>query len=181
MPSHTHIVKVWITIPSAEIIPILSQHYLSEELIPELCKYDTRRCIEAIVEYANRKIGGVGAKVAVLSASYSSSENIGNFDCMLVLGGTRQELDKTIGQGKLFEHTRSRLEYEKTQYEKVRESAFNLMRNCNIKNFSESELHRVFAGSRNFSDYMAIIKREIADGLTIANLYEQDRDRGLGR
>ncbi|MCU0431821.1 MAG: hypothetical protein MUC87_00030 [Bacteroidia bacterium] len=67
-----------------------------------------------------------------------------------------------------------------TPYQRMKESAFNLMRKNEIKNFSAEELHRVFKHAREQLLYTSIVRTAIEDGLTIDSLYE-DRDRGFSR
>jgi hypothetical protein len=68
-----------------------------------------------------------------------------------------------------------------TPYERMKKSAFNLMRKNEIKDFSAEELHRVFKHAREQLLYTSIVRQAIEDGLTIDSLYEHDRDRGLSR
>lgn len=68
-----------------------------------------------------------------------------------------------------------------TPYERMRRTAFDLMRRSSIKDFSAEELHRAFKRSKEKLIYTAIAKAEVENGLTIANLYEHDRDNDLER
>lgn len=68
-----------------------------------------------------------------------------------------------------------------TPYERMQQSAFNLMRKNSIKDFSAEELHRVFKHAKEQLLYTAIIRNAIEDGLTIASLYEQDHDNDIER
>lgn len=55
------------------------------------------------------------------------------------------------------------------------------MRKNNVRDFSAEELHRVFKHAKEQLLYTSIVRMAVEDGLTIASLYEQDHDRGLGR
>ncbi len=68
-----------------------------------------------------------------------------------------------------------------TPYERMKQSAFNLMRKNNIKSFSTEELHRVFKHAKEQLLYTSIVRMAVEDGLTITSLYEQDREHGLER
>lgn len=64
-----------------------------------------------------------------------------------------------------------------TQYQLMKKSAFARMRKMEIKDFSEEELWRTFKHCREYQNYIAIVKSEIEDGLTIESLYEdQEQD-----
>lgn len=68
-----------------------------------------------------------------------------------------------------------------TPYERMKQSALNLMRKNNIRDFSAVELHRVFKHAKEQLLYTSIVRMEIDNGLTIASLYEQGHERGLER
>ena len=68
-----------------------------------------------------------------------------------------------------------------TPYERMKQSALNLMRKNKVKDFSAEELHRVFKHAKEQLLYTSIVRMEIDNGLTITSLYEQDQDRGLER
>ncbi len=65
-----------------------------------------------------------------------------------------------------------------TPYERMKQSAFNLMRKNKIKDFSAEEIHRVFKHAKEQLLYTSIVKMAMEDGLTITSLYDQDRECG---
>jgi hypothetical protein len=68
-----------------------------------------------------------------------------------------------------------------TPYERMKQTAFSLMRRSKIKDLSAEELHRAFKHSKEKLIYTAIAKTAIENGLTISSLYEQDQGANLER
>lgn len=175
-------VRVWLEIPVSKVIRQLNIPHLTAEFIPEICRYNPQKVADAALEITYKIIEESHANVVALTAATPLMKTPDAIECIVVLGGAPEELEKVIGQGKSFELIRNTIESpESTQYEKMKQSAFNLMRKKNIKSFSDEELHRVFKHAKEQLLYTSIVRMAIEDGLTINNLYEQDRDRGLDR
>lgn len=182
MDTKENTTKVWFVIPVSEMMEQLDIPNMTSVYMPELCRHEPRRAINAALAIARKEIKSRNASVVAVTGMMPSLKTENSFECLILLGGEPEELKKVVGYEKPFEWMEHPLEHEEpTQYEKIRATAFGWMRKNKIRDFSEDELWRVFKHSANSGLYMAITKREIADGLTIAKLYKQDRSRDLER
>ncbi len=172
--------RAWFTVPIDELIIELGMPGLTAEFVPDICQLNPQKVADAVVEIARRDFEGEFTLVPIAALSPLQKDEH-NIECVVVLGGQPEEIERLIIFNKSFEHLDRTPEIEPTKYERMKESAFNLMRRNKIRNFSAEELHRVFKHSKEQLLYTAIVRREVDDGFTIASLYEQDRDRGFER
>lgn len=181
MEQNKNTARVWYTVSAEKIIAQLRMPRIAEAYLPELCRYDPQKITDAVLELAGIDIRMSTADVLPLAAINPSLIANRGIDCIVVLGGEQEELKKIIGYDKPFEWMENPLEHEDpVPYGKIREDAYNLLRKQNVKNLSEDELWRAFSDYANARLYMAIIRKEISDGLTIKKFYA-DRERGLER
>lgn len=174
--------KVWFVIPVTDMMEQLDIPNMTSAYMPDLCRHESQRTINAALAIARKEIKNKEASVVAVTGLMPSLKTKNSFECLILLGGEPEELNKVVGYEKPFEWVENPLEHEEpTQYEKIRQSAYDLMIKNEIEDFSEDELWRVFKHSRNSGLYIAIVKREIADGLTITKLHKPDRSRGLDR
>jgi hypothetical protein len=189
--------KIWFSMPVEEIIPMLSMPGLTPEFIPDVCQYNPQKITTAMFLCASKAIGDISDNVLVISADVPMMQGKEYVECVVVLGGNPEELEKIVDHRLPFERMLGNIEQHKierfekmklgalgedeTQYEKMKKSAFNLMRKKNIRRFSDGELWRVFKHAKEYTAYMAIAKTAIKDGLTIESLYEQDNEHDIER
>jgi hypothetical protein len=182
MDTKENTTKVWFVIPVSEMMEQLDIPNMASAYMPELCRHEPLRAINAALAIARKEIKSKNADVVAITGLLPALKTKNTFECIILLGGEPEELRKVVGYEKPFEWVENPLEHEEpTHYEKIRATAFGWMRKNEIRDFSEDELWRVFKHSANSGLYLAIIKREIADGLTITSLYDQDHERDLGR
>lgn len=168
--------KVWYTVSAEKLIAKLKMPKVAEAYLADLCRYDSQTVANAALDCAGTDIRGSGANVLLLAAIKPTLAGDNGVECIVVLGGEPEELKKVVGFGKPFEWMDNPLEHEDpSHYEKIRESAFNLLRKQNVKNLSDEEIWRAVKHSGNAGLYTAILRREIADGFTIKKLRAQDR------
>lgn len=188
--------KIWFSITVDEIIPKLGMPGLTPEFIPDVCQYNPQKITDVAMQSVYTTLQEIDANVVVIAVTLPMPRTADSLECIVVLGGEPGELEKVADYGlpfeKMIESERQDVErFERrkqellsdapTQYERMKQSAFNLMRKKNIKNFSDEELHRVFKHAKEQLLYMSIVRTAIEDGLTINSLYEQDHERDLGR
>ncbi|MEO6240321.1 MAG: hypothetical protein ABIQ40_03270 [Bacteroidia bacterium] len=189
--------KIWFSISVEEILPKIGMPGLTPEFVPDVCQYNPQKITEVLSKYAQHSILKIGAEVTVIAATLPMMRREDAVECVVVLVGEPEELEKVVDHGLPFERMANENErqdigrFEKrkrelvhdapTQYEKMKQSAFNLMRKKDIKSFSDEELHRVFKHAKEQLLYTSIVRMSIEDGLTISSLYEQDRDLGFER
>ncbi|TND10360.1 MAG: hypothetical protein FD123_2 [Bacteroidetes bacterium] len=188
--------KVWCRIPAEDIIKKLDTPGLTPEYLSEFCKHAPERVSSVAAGYAEKTIEQEGIEAVVIAAFFPMMDE-DYVECVILLGAQPEEIEKLISQSKCFNQLEPLRQYDATThtamiqrteelkqrngYERMKASAFNLMRKNNIKDFSPEELHRVFKHAREQLVYTSIVRMAVEDGLTITSLYEQDRDRGLGR
>jgi hypothetical protein len=174
--------KIWLEITVSKVIRLLNIPGLTPELIPDLCRYNPQKVTDAALEIAYKVIEESHANVVALAAATPLMKTPESFECIIILSGSPEEIEKFIGHEKSLELIPDSIESkELAQYERMKQSAFNLMRKRNIRNFSDAELHRVFKHAKEQLLYTSIVKMAIEDGLTVNSLYEQGHDHGLER
>lgn len=174
--------KVWFVIPVMDMMEQLDIPNMTSAYMPDLCRHESQRAINAALAIARKEIKNNNANVVAITGLLPALKTKSSVECIILLGGDPEELKKVVGYEKPFEWVENPLEHEEpTQYAKIRQSAYDLMIKNEIEDFSEDELWRVFKHSRNSGLYISIVKKEIADGLTITKLHTQDRGRDLER
>ncbi|MEO5644451.1 MAG: hypothetical protein ABIQ40_02005 [Bacteroidia bacterium] len=189
--------KVWYTAPVIELMQELKLPGMAAQYIPDFCQYNPQKVTEAILAIARDHIREAQISVIPIAAYYPTLKDENHVEAVLLVCGEADELEKIASHGFPFERLADDVEIkyhermekarlddvtqDKSQLEKMKMSAFNLMRKKNIRNFSSEELHRIFKHSKEQLLYTSIVRMAIEDGLTIESLYEQDRDLGFER
>lgn len=174
--------KVWYMVSAEKLVAKMKMPKIAEAYLSELCQFDVQKIADAALDCAGSDIRDSGANVLLLAAIQTTLAGDNGVECIVVLGGEPEELKKVVGFGKPFEWMENPLEHEEpSQYEKIRESAFNLLRKQNVKNLSDDEIWRAVKHSGNAGLYTEILRREIADGFTYKKLYAKRREQGHER
>lgn len=173
---------MWYTVSAEKIITKLKMPQIAETYLEELCRYDSQKVADAVMDCAASDIRDSGANVVLLFATNLTVAGDHGIECIIILDAESAELKKVTGYGKPFEWMENPLEQEEpSQHEKIRESAFNLLRKQNVKNLSEDELWRAFKHSGNAGLYLAILRKEIADGFTYKKLFAKRPGQDIER
>ncbi len=173
--------RIWITIENKDVMDFISLRSVTHDMIAHFCRYNPQLVSEAVQAITTRQMAEQRLAIAPITALQPTPKDEHTIECLLLVDGDTRDIERYINFAKARRLQQECPEMEPTAYAAMKKSAFNLMRKNKIRNFSEEELHRVFKHAKEQLLYTSIVRSAIEDGFTIDSLYEQDRDRGLGR
>lgn len=174
--------RVWFTIPIPDLIARINIPNMKAAYLEELAVINKHAMDEAVLALAREEIQKRNTDVAAIAIILANRKTDEQMEFLLLVGGAEKELEKVAGFEKPFEWRSNPLEHEEpSQYERIRESAFNLLRKEGASELSSDAIWNAVKGSRHAGLYFDLLRHEIESGLTIKKLYARNRESGLER